>query len=226
MFFILGAGASKDSGLPTYRGNGGIYNEISDIESKLHIRNLYNDNLKDVWTFLHPLYQNIKDNKPGKTYQLIKELGDKYPNSFILTQNIDGYADSTGLPVVEIHGSYKTMTCIKCYTCMNTNENDPTCLCESICRPNITLFGEILDKRKVQEVYNNIKFKDYIVIVGTTLEFPYLRTFIGKAKSRGAKVIHINPDPDYGSNVRNGETWIKDFASNGLQKLLSGISNL
>jgi len=223
MFFILGAGASRDSGLPTYRGVGGIYNNIEDVSSKLNVINVYDSNkLLSVWSFLSPLYEQIHINKPGHTYTLIKKLSELYPYSSILTQNIDGYAHSVGIPVTEIHGTHSTMTCTSCYVRSYSKPNFPYCdLCGNVCRPDIILFGEELNKKDVQKAFLHVKHNKYIVVIGTTLEFPYLRTFISKGKMKGAKVIHINPDPEYGSNVRQGEIWIQKVAADGLEDLLS-----
>lgn len=234
MFFILGAGASRDSGLPTYRGAGGIYNNIEDVSTKLNVCNVYReDKLLELWSFLHPLYEQIKVNKPGRTYELIAKLAALHPYSAILTQNIDGYCHSVGVPFIEIHGTYKTMTCMKCYTRLPSDSGNPYCdfCCDSefaydcskeICRPDIILFGEDLNKKDVRRAYLQVKHNKYIVVIGTTLEFPYLRTFISKGKMKGAKVIHINPDPEYGSKIRNGEIWIQKTAADGLEDLLSG----
>lgn len=223
MFFILGAGSSYDSGLPTYRGIGGIYSNIEDIQTKLDVFNVYKeDKLLELWSFLHPLYEQIRKSKPGNTYELIKKLCQLHPYSSILTQNIDGYAEYIDVSVVEIHGSYKTMICTKCHTKLPSESSDPYCIfCNNICRPNIILFNEELNKKDVQDTYLKIKHNKYIVIIGTTLEFPYLRTFISKGKMRGAKVIHINPDPEYKCKVKKGERWIQKTASEGLKDLLS-----
>ena len=138
IFFILGAGASFDSGLPTYRGPSGLYDGKEKPED---ILSLYSP-LDKVWDFLAPLYEKISESKPGLTYDLIKELGKKYPGSFILTQNIDGHALSTEIPVVEIHGTWKTMVCMKCQERIITNLQTRKCQCGNIYRPDIVLYDQ------------------------------------------------------------------------------------
>lgn len=217
IFFILGAGASFDSGLPTYRGPEGIYANTLDPENVL---SCYSP-LEKVWEFLAPLYQKIGQSYPGPTYELIKELGEKYPGSFILTQNIDGHASSTGLPVIEMHGSWKTMTCHRCELTFTANPYDPGCKCGAFCRPDIVLYDEDLPQKKIQQVYDFINNRPkMVVVIGTTLQFPYLRKFITKSKERGAEIIHINPDDNYESNVRRRETWYDTTSQEGLKKLL------
>ena len=142
---------------------------------------------------------NIKKliSEPGLTYQKNKQYSPE--NSFILTQNIDGLADSTGLDTVEIHlrGSI--------------NKFD-----------NVVLLGHPLPNDKITQCYKLIARTrpQWVLIIGTSMYFPYLRVFINKAKARGAKVFHINPDENYDS-VKKNEIWIKSTASEGLDKFFS-----
>lgn len=216
-FFILGAGASFDSGLPTYRGPEGIYNEDIDPAEILSAA----APLEGIWDFLAPLYQKITESSPGPTYQKMKKLAKMYPDSFILTQNIDGHALTVGLPVVEIHGSWKTMSCIKCKMEVSTDLNKRTCDCGGAFRPDIVLYNEKLPPNKVNELYKLLNRRpSWVVIVGTTLQFPYLRTYIEKAKQRGSRVLHINPDEAYSAKVMPRELWHKAPSEEGLQKIL------
>jgi len=226
IFFILGAGASVDSGLPTYRGSEGLYTSIGDYNKVTKFLSIETP-LQDLWSFMEPLYKSVNENLPGKTYKLIKEIGGIINNSFILTQNIDGNALSTGLPIVEIHGDCRTMYCIDkrcpkgCYQKLIPVDNEYKCECGATCRPNVVLFGESLDQRKIMQVYTFIKRgPKYIVIIGTSLQFPYLEVFISKAKQRGSEVIHINPDPEYSNNIGKHEEWLMVNSSEGLEILV------
>jgi NAD-dependent deacetylase len=221
IFFILGAGASVDSNLPTYRGPGGLY-----ISSHIKAEDFLsvNSSVDDIWTFLDPLYSKIKNNKPGPTYQNLKKFANTHPRSFILTQNIDNYATDTELPVIEMHGSWKTMTCLVCKSVKPSDSSSYKCSCGGFCRPDIVLFDEKLPKEKVHQLYSYIKRRPtHVIVIGTSLQFPYLRVFINKAKQRGAKVIHINPAEDYGENVKKNEIWHKLPSSEALTLILSQL---
>lgn len=220
IFFILGAGASSDSGLPTYRGENGLYDDFTP-ETLLTLRNLYT-HPESVWRFLRPLYSMIQQNTPGPTYQKIAEILQNSPDSFILTQNIDGYATSLNIPVVEMHGSYKTMSCVGCGSSIPTNFDKSRCDCGGWYRPNVVLFEERLPKKSVQETYYLLKKRGpkYVLVIGTSMQFPYLRVFIDKTKRRGAKVIHINPDPNYQGHTRN-ELHIQKNGVEGLEEFIN-----
>lgn len=65
------------------------------------------------------------------------------------------------------------------------------------------MVGEDLPEDKVSKIYKNLKtIFDYVLVIGTTLEYPYLRFIINKAKQRGSKIIHINPDPEYNCHIK------------------------
>lgn len=228
--FILGAGASVDSGLKTYRGENGVYTNsenpdsaslagfsYENPENTLCPEVLYGDpkGPEKIWSFLKPLYSQIRQNTPGPFYALLKHIFEKFPESFIITQNVDSYAKTVTKNLVEIHGSNEQMKCMKCGLIQQTDLDKPKCMCGFPCRPNIVLFGENLDRDKLEIIYRNIKHNvKNVIVIGTSLQFPYLREIIKKC--RGAKVVHINPDTEYWKNVRKNEIWLKLSAYEGL----------
>lgn len=223
MLFILGSGTSVDSGLNTYRGynsiNGSIVTNTDSNEQQWQ---------KHEW-LLNKLSENLQ---PGPTYFMLQELVNLHPGSTILTQNIDGLVRIlSNVEIIELHGTVRQSFCDNCENIQSMNERICT-NCSSNLRPNIIRIGDDLkvDLSKLKKRYYS-----HVVIVGTTLQFPYLRTIIGKAKSNGAKAIHINPDEDYDktysvpdkyilgslkykrtNNVRKGEILIRKNAYEGL----------
>jgi len=229
ILFILGSGASVDSGLPTYRGPNGIYKDEDYPEKYFqninfnNILNIWNvPEIEKVWDFFRDLYITSFNKDLGPTYKEIENIITKYPNSCIITQNIDGLALklNCNIPIIEIHGNNRNMMCMnkKCKKINKINIDNPYCECKSYCRPDIVCYGEELDSKKVEQCCKETKkFYKYVVIIGTTLQFDYLKRFIQNAKRRFAKVIHINPDKNYVENVGKNEIWIKDNALEGLK---------
>ena len=212
--FITGAGASVDSGLRTYRGNDGIYNNSpNNPQNDLSIET-WNETPFQTWNTLGPLIKSIKQNNPGPTYQLLKSINEKHEIQ-IITQNIDGYAHFSTDNVRELHGNIKSMQCIKCSDIYELNENDPACYkCMCVCKPNIVLYGESARGDKI-----NYKWPNTVIIIGTTLQFPYLKRMIKKYKQHGASIIHINPDEEYGSIIGKHEIWMRMKSEQALNTL-------
>jgi NAD-dependent deacetylase len=223
IFFILGAGASVDSGLPTYRGPKGFYDEYSyENITKLISNKTLCETPKIIWDFFEPLYKQVISSQPGQTYQLIKELAKNHPNSFILTQNIDGIASQyLDIPVVEIHGNIHHMICSSCGKQV-VNFETSLCRCGKKCVPDIVLFGDNLGKDNVNKMHELLKKNKpkYVLIIGTTMQFPYLRNFISISKTKKCNRYHINPDGCYYPNIAKKEKFINMTASDGLRNII------
>jgi len=198
-FIILGAGASVDSGLPTFRGPGGVRAPGQQMTSPETFKMLKNE---------------IHRHSPGETYRLLKEVTP--PGSYILNQNIDGYAQSIGVKVVDMHVRGVNTGVLLEYE-------------------DMVQYGQSLPDDKVQEMMWLTKKgidrehgrAGYVLVIGTSLQFPYLREFITRVKKYGAKVVHINPDPDYAYNidadfkhlVRKNEVLIDTTSAEALQMI-------
>ena len=257
VLFILGSGASVDSGLFTYRGDNSIPTKIVSIY----------DTLDEMWNKLNPIVNlsNIaRKNEMSDTYRIIQEIIKAKPRSVIFTQNIDGLALSvlnsdeienntrdqfSRERIVELHGNISTMRCQSCNIIYQTNENHICTSCSNICRPNIILYFEELKRKDIQKaLFLSKSGYSHVLVIGTTLEFPYLRMLINKAKSRGAKVIHVNTNENYNKveiinssvsysttqetkrkkicNVTRNEIFIQDTAAFGLRKFISEYLNV
>lgn len=198
LLFILGAGASVSSGLPTYRGPDGIYpnNEAEGLMTPWNMR-------KDLPSFWKSV-SSILDTKHipiSRTYQLLGKIASTYEDTIIITQNIDGLIHNVGISenrIWEIHGNNRNMRCETCKLVHPINLPEPICLqCDRYCRPDVVLFTENIDEKRCHQMNASIKRyrPDYVIIIGSTLLFPYINHFILAAKSRGCQnVININPN--------------------------------
>lgn len=214
ILFLTGAGASVDSGLRTYRGTGGIYEETDgDPQEDLSIETWWAQPER-TWFTLTPLVKAVKNNKPGPTYQLIKKICKSYDVT-VHTQNVDGYSSQVCDNVWEMHGNIRTMWCKKCKKEYKLDEDNPKCVkCGEHCKPNIVFYGE-----SIKPIVMNYKRYKTVVVIGTTLQFPYLQNMISKYKQQGALIVHINPADNYSEMVKAGEMWLKMKSENGLKKL-------
>jgi NAD-dependent SIR2 family protein deacetylase len=194
-FFILGAGASADSGLPTYRGQGRV---ITTTLENLQTR----QGIETIWSDL----RELQATQPGPTYQRLEQmLLECNGNAMVVTQNVDGLVrniDLHGASVIELHGNLKRATCLSCgvETMPTMDVACPVCLV-GLLRPHVVLVGEPLDPSLLCEIYSWISKArpSECYIIGTSMQFAYLHEFVRKCCIRGnpCRVIHVNPDPDY-----------------------------
>ncbi|WP_183167860.1 NAD-dependent protein deacylase [Azomonas macrocytogenes] len=208
ILIISGAGLSADSGLPTYRGLGGLYNghttEGLPIETALSGNMLRRDPAL-CWKYLAELGKACQGALPNLAHRIIAALQVQYPGCWILTQNIDGYHLQAGSPperLIEIHGQLRPLFCPSCGF---TSDELDTCLhgplpprcedCGGVLRPSVVLFGEMLPARALQTLQERVDMGfDLVMSVGTTASFPYVVEPLLQVRDAGGFSVEINPE--------------------------------
>lgn len=203
---ITGAGISADSGLPTYRGVGGLYNtgqteEGYAIEDILSIE-MFERRPELTWKYLLELEKSSRGRRPNAAHEALAYLEKKKKRLWVLTQNVDGFHHMAGSEkLVEIHGNLHRLSCT---VCEHEEERDdyiglelpPACpQCAGLIRPQVTLFGEALpyEATRVYEREMNRGF-DCVVVIGTSAVFPYIYGPVVEAARHGIPTLEINPD--------------------------------
>jgi len=205
LLFITGAGISADSGLPTYRGIGGLYNAehpeegfpIEDILSG----EMFRRRPELTWKYLGQIEQACRGAKFNRAHQVIAEMESCFERVWTLTQNIDGLHRQAGAKnVLEIHGSLHDLLCTRCgweqtvsdYSGLTLPPRCPNC--QAIVRPKVVLFGEMLPTDTVERFYAEMEIGfDAVFSIGTTSVFPYIAGPIEAARRYGWATIEINP---------------------------------
>src|SRR5262245_15423379 len=119
LLFITGAGLSADSGLPTYRGIGGLY-EGRDAEEGLPIETLLSKEVmftrpELTWKYLLQIEQACRAAGPNRGHEVIAEMESRFERVWVLTQNVDGFHRRAGSRnVIEMHGSLHRLRCMHC----------------------------------------------------------------------------------------------------------------
>ena len=206
IFFITGAGISADSGLPTYRGIGGLYNDKATeegipIETALAGETLQN-HPEITWKYLSQIEKNCRQAKFNRAHQVIAEMERHFKRVWVLTQNIDGFhSDAGSKKVIEIHGNMHKLICPRCswrdqvkdYS--QINQIPPLCpQCKGVVRPEVVFFGEMLPDYECQVLADELaQGFDIYFSIGTTSVFPYIQQPIIAAKHLKRPTIEINP---------------------------------
>jgi NAD-dependent deacetylase len=201
VLFITGAGMSADSGLPTYRGLGGLYND-GETEDGLSIEDALSGEClahrpEITWKYLAQIERNCRGAEPNEAHRVIAAL-EQHGEVVVLTQNIDGLhvkAGSSG--VIEIHGTLAERYCAHCSAEADPGDLavPPRCThCGKIVRPKVVLFGEMLPGAALERLYAELtQGFDMVFIIGTTAVFPYIAEPVMQAIRAGIPTVEINP---------------------------------
>jgi NAD-dependent deacetylase len=204
LLFITGAGISADSGLPTYRGIGGLYNnqateENFSIETALS-GSMLEANPAITWKYLHQIENSCRGARFNDAHAIIAGWQDQF-EVCVLTQNIDGFhRDAGSRNLIEIHGDIHDVFCTRCdyavtvpdYSELNMPPSCPRC--QSPVRPRVVLFGETLPSGAIQHLYRELdQGFDLVFTIGTTSVFPYIAGPVVQASQMGIPTVEINP---------------------------------
>jgi len=201
VLFITGAGVSADSGLPTYRGVGGLYND-GETEDGLSIEDALSGDCFAVrpditWKYLAQIERNCRGVQPNAAHQAIAGL-ERLLEVVVLTQNIDGLHSTAGSTnVIEIHGTLDERFCPHCGTPAQSDDRavPPRCAkCGEIVRPKVVLFSENLPEEAMERLHKAlVQGFDMVFVIGTTAVFPYVLEPVIRALHAGIPTVEINP---------------------------------
>ncbi|KAH7331422.1 hypothetical protein KP509_20G032100 [Ceratopteris richardii] len=217
---LTGAGISAESGIPTFRGQGGLWRTWSATE--LATPEAFAADPSLVWEFYHYRRVVVSKCKPNPGHYAIAALEQRCKKDgkvfSLLTQNIDGLHQESGSTAVELHGSlWKT----RCLTCENVEENRdmpicpaldgkgapdvdvkdariptielPRCKkCNGLLRPHVVWFGESLFPEVLKQAYDALYHCDLLLVVGTSAVVQPAAGFAPIVKGGGGYVAEFN----------------------------------
>lgn len=192
--FFTGAGLSAESGIPTYRGKGGIWEEY-DYETYACQRAFDRDPDK-VWDFHDKRRAYVAAREPNEGHRVITRVQAERPGTTIVTQNIDGLHQRAGAKdVTELHGSLWRVRCDdegKVRPDTSVPMTPRRCACGAYFRPDIVWFEDSLDPRNIQRAEDALASCDLLVSVGTSgVVFP-AAALPRIAIARGVPAVEVN----------------------------------
>jgi NAD-dependent deacetylase len=203
MVFFTGAGISTESGLPDYRGPDGVWTtgkipSIGELPKTEEAR-------LESWQQRRNMYPFMQSREPNTGHKAISQLVTQGRALAVITQNIDGLHQKSGVPedrVIELHGSSRKLRCISSghitdadviQDQLEKGEPDPRCpQCGSILRSDTVLFGESLPKDVLKIAAQVSAATDVMVVVGSSLVVYPAAQFPQIARQRGASLIIID----------------------------------
>ncbi len=200
---LTGAGISTPSGIPDFRSPGsGVWTRYSPMEVASLSAFRYNPDRFFNW--LRPFIKILFQANPNLAHFSLANLEKQNYLQSIITQNIDSLHQRAGSnSVIEVHGTYKTLTCLGCYQqieatveLINTfldNSDIPTCpKCGNLLKPDIILYEEQLPAEKWKQAREEISKCDLLLILGSSLIVTPVCDLPYSALAAGAKLIIIN----------------------------------
>jgi len=205
ILFITGAGLSADSGLPTYRGLGGLYENLATpdgmpIESVLS-GEMFRTKPELTWKYLLQVEQACRGATCNAAHRVIAQIERERGSVTVLTQNVDGFHQRAGSHnVIDIHGNLFDILCTRCRRKRQVSSYAgfpalPRCSsCGGVERPDVVLFGENLPEQKMDWLMRELGVGfDLVISVGTSGSFPYIRLPMLRAQVYGWPSVDINP---------------------------------
>lgn len=196
---LTGAGISADSGIPTFRGNDGLWRNFRAED--LATPEAFERNPRLVWEWYDWRRQLIAGTSPNAAHYAIAAFESKVSRFSLITQNVDGLHGQAGSRhILELHGDIWKVRCTHCH--LVTDNRDvplpllPSChACGKLLRPHIIWFGEALDRQILEASFRAAESSDVLLIVGTSGVVYPAAMLMPAAKAAGAFVIEVNLDP-------------------------------
>lgn len=214
VLFITGAGLSADSGLPTYRGVGGLYarqdsGALSQEPEDVLTGETLVSNPALVWEYLLNIEKASRGAQPNRGHEVIAEIEATLPRVVVMTQNVDGFHLKAGSRnVFDVHGDLHKLKCTVCEwreTVVDYAHLPPLPLCPScnaLVRPDVVLFNEMLDPLKMHVLKRELRRGfDLIFSVGTSSLFNYIIYPVTMAIEEHVPTVEINPGETSLSNA-------------------------
>ena len=196
---LTGAGCSSESGVPTFRGPGGLWRDFRPED--LATPEAFERDPRLVWEWYDWRRGLIAKASPNPGHAALAALEARGPGLTLITQNVDGLHSLAGSRnLLEIHGSLWRTRCLSCGELREDRETrprplPPRCPCGGLQRPDVVWFGESLPADLVHRSLRAVEACDLMLVVGTSSLVQPAASFADAALDRGVPVVEINLDP-------------------------------
>jgi NAD-dependent deacetylase len=195
---FTGAGISVESGIPPFRGEGGIWSKYDP--SCLDISN-FNSDPAASWVVISKIfYEFFNDARPNAAHLFLARLEKRGLLKAVITQNIDHMHQMAGsTEVIEYHGNSRWLICSQCgeryeVSTVSLNPLPPRCSADqAVLKPDFVFFGEGIPREAARRSVEEIQMADLLLIIGTTGEVMPAGMLPSMARANGATILEINP---------------------------------
>jgi NAD-dependent deacetylase len=203
---FTGAGISTESGIPDFRSPGGVWDnfkpiDFGDFMGSEEVR-------REYWRRKFATEEVVTSAEPNAGHKAIARLVATGRVSAVITQNIDGLHQASGIPenrIIELHGNTTYAACLSCRTrydlspireAFRDDETIPICAqCGGIVKPGTISFGQPMPREEMEKAAKETKACDLFIVIGSSLVVYPAAGFPEMAANDGAPLVILNREP-------------------------------
>ncbi len=219
---LTGAGISAESGIPTFRARGGLWEQFDPtVYASIEV---FRQDPSKYWSIRGEFIRNYDSYKPNPGHLALAEMEALGLLRHVITQNIDGLHRKAGSRnVTEIHGSLREILCTICGREFRAPHipagSPPHCLCGGVLKPNTVLFGESLPPVALESAWREAGTCRLMLVIGTSAVVQPAASLPFVARDRGAKIMEINPERAF----PGADLIIEEKAGSALTRILAEV---
>jgi NAD-dependent protein deacetylase/lipoamidase len=231
---FTGAGISTESGIPDFRGKGGIWDRFQPVYFDEFMRS--REARIEYWRQKTELYHDLMKAAPNPAHMAVARLHEMGLVEAVITQNIDGLHQASGIPeekVIELHGSNRRVRCMRCggissieeaHRRIEAGDPAPECGCGGYLKPDTISFGQAMPEKEVERAVDLARDCDFFLVVGSTLLVHPAAYMPSYAKEAGAflAIINLSETPCDGIS----DVLIRGKAGEVLPKIAENVSQI
>ena len=200
---LTGAGISTESGLPDFRSDNGFWTKNKPIQFNEFL--LSEEKQRLSWERNIELHSLLKNIKPNLGHMFVEKITSLQKNNFLITQNIDGLHQKSGVPknkIIEIHGSAIEAACLECEAKQNILDfHDaikfggplPKCtVCGGVVKVATISFGQPMNEMDMMHASKIVEESDLMIVMGSSLKVLPAGKLPKLAMQSGSKLIVLN----------------------------------
>jgi NAD-dependent deacetylase len=202
---FTGAGISTESGIPDFRSPGGLWSKFQPIDFREFMTS--EEARKETWRRKIAVDRAVSHAEPNRGHRAIAHLVASKKVSSVITQNIDGLHQKSGISdeqVIELHGNGTYATCLDCqrryelkdiFAAFESDEEPPVCDCGGFIKSATISFGQSMPFEPMRRAQSESKSCDLFIAIGSSLVVYPAAGFPAVAKQNGSRLVILNRDP-------------------------------